>query len=79
MATQEKALVDTVAVLSSRGGKLTLTEIEFPVSFSTDEVKKLSTTRVSQGPCCKKDLSDVLRSFTELILTSVMRRPITSG
>jgi predicted transcriptional regulator of viral defense system len=40
IATPEKALVDTVAVLSSRGRKLTLPEIEFPASFSTDEVKR---------------------------------------
>jgi predicted transcriptional regulator of viral defense system len=40
MATPEKALVDTVAVLSSRGGKVTLPEVELPGSFNTTEVKR---------------------------------------
>jgi hypothetical protein len=40
MATPEKALFDTVTVLSSRGGKVTLPEIELPSSFSTGEVKR---------------------------------------
>ena len=40
IATPEKALVDTVTVLSSRGGKVTLPEVELPVSFSTGEVQR---------------------------------------
>lgn len=39
-ATPEKALVDTVTVLSSRGGKVTLPEIELPDSFSVTEVRR---------------------------------------
>jgi predicted transcriptional regulator of viral defense system len=50
MATPEKALVDTVSVLSSRGGKVTLPEVELPGSFSAAEVKrwteKLPSARV---------------------------------
>jgi len=50
MASPEKALVDTVAVLSSRGGKVTLPEIELPNSFNTDEVaswtEKIPSLRV---------------------------------
>jgi predicted transcriptional regulator of viral defense system len=40
IATPEKALVDTVTVLSSRGGKVTLPEVELPGSFSVPEVKR---------------------------------------
>ena len=40
LASPEKALVDTVAVLSSRGGNVTLPEVELPNSFNTDEVKR---------------------------------------
>lgn len=39
-ATPEKALVDTVTVLSSRGGKVTLPEVELPDSFSVTEVRR---------------------------------------
>lgn len=50
MAIPEKALVDTVTVLSSRGGKVTLPEVELPGSFNLAEVKrwteKLSSRRV---------------------------------
>jgi predicted transcriptional regulator of viral defense system len=40
IATPEKALVDTVTILSSRGGKVTLPEVELPGSFSVPEVKR---------------------------------------
>jgi predicted transcriptional regulator of viral defense system len=47
-ATPEKALVDTVTVLSSRGGKVTLPEIELPDSFSVTEVRRW-TNRLPSG------------------------------
>jgi predicted transcriptional regulator of viral defense system len=40
IATPEKALVDTVTVLSSRGGKVTLPEVEIPDSFNITEVRR---------------------------------------
>jgi predicted transcriptional regulator of viral defense system len=47
-ATPEKALVDTVTVLSSRGGKVTLPEVELPDSFSVTEVRRW-TNRLPSG------------------------------
>lgn len=47
-ATPEKALVDTVTVLSSRGGKVTLPEVELPESFSVTEVRRW-TNRLPSG------------------------------
>lgn len=50
MATPEKALVDTIAVLSSRGGTVTLPEVELPSSFNFDDVtswtEKIPSRRV---------------------------------
>jgi predicted transcriptional regulator of viral defense system len=48
IATPEKALVDTVTVLSSRGGKVTLPEVELPDSFSVTEVRRW-TKRLPSG------------------------------